>query len=169
MYGTFQWWRHCGCHICAWANLADFCPSHLSTCPALGTSDTQGRPCWHCSRGLQGRWSSPGGEEINPRFVKHWNSRRGIEDLYLVHIARLQGTEHNCCLVPYVFVLHVQSMILIDGLPSRNWKYMVNILGSGDDDKLSLTVNGAVNDVSIRQSNLHGMIIILRRKHGKVM
>ena len=73
-----------------------------------------------------------------------------VKSWYLVHIASLQGTEHNRCLVPYMLVLHVQSMIFIDGFPSSNWKYMVNIFSSRDDYKLSLTVNGPVNDVSIR-------------------
>ena len=83
--------------------------------------------------------------------VSHIDNRgEAVENRYLVHIAGLQGTEHNRCLVPYVLVLHVQSMIFIDGLPSSNWKYMVNILSSRDDYKLSLTVNGPVNDVSIR-------------------
>ena len=83
--------------------------------------------------------------------VSHIDNRgEAVKNWYLVHIAGLQGTEHNCCLIPYELVLHVQSMIFIDGLPSSNWKYMVNILSSRDDYKLSLTVNGPVNDVSIR-------------------
>ena len=59
-----------------------------------------------------------------------------------MHIAGFQGAEYDGCLVPYLLVLHVQSMIFIDCLPSSNWKYLVNILildsriwSSGDDDK----------------------------------
>ena len=52
-----------------------------------------------------------------------------------MHIAGFQGAEHDGCLVPYLLVLHVQSMIFIDCLPSSNWKYLVNIFSSGDDDK----------------------------------
>lgn len=32
----------------------------------------------------------------------------------LVHIAGFQGAEYDGCLVPYLLVLHVQSMIFID-------------------------------------------------------
>jgi len=59
-----------------------------------------------------------------------------------VHITSFQCTEHNRCLVPYVLVLHIQSVVLIDSLPSGK-------------------VNGSVYDVSIREPDLDWVIIVL--------